>query len=180
MRYVFTLSFLTISLRLAGYGIADWQHTTPGGNVMGDPGNGTYLVVKQTGKKIMVNWWYFYKNHVLGTSDHGYFILDEKTGTMSIFNTEAAWTKNLHARRLVPSIWTRWYRYNWVDSDMLLIWLIFLFYISIPFLLFFAFACYWAVAKERLRPRKPFTVFVFLTLISIAGIYLLDYYPSSI
>jgi hypothetical protein len=48
MRIFLTVSFLIISSRLTGYGLADWQHTTPGGNAMSDPGNGTHLMILTT------------------------------------------------------------------------------------------------------------------------------------
>jgi hypothetical protein len=85
MRIFLTVSFLIISSRLTGYGLADWQHTAPGGNVMSDPGNGTHLMILMTREELLVNRWYFYNGYIVGEMFSGFFIVDERTGQKSIF-----------------------------------------------------------------------------------------------
>jgi hypothetical protein len=46
----------------AAQGLADWQHQTPGGNTMGDSGNGTFLRLQdQPAAVFAIRKWYFYK-----------------------------------------------------------------------------------------------------------------------
>lgn len=181
MRYFLTVSFLVASIRLTAFGIGDWQHETPGGNLMGDPGSGTQLTIRMTGQELLgIDRWYFYNNCIVGELGNQLFIVDEETGEKLIFKDKNQWIKEIHSRKLAPTLWTRWYTDNWVDSDWLLIWLFFGFMISIPLILFFTFALYRAIVKERFRLTSYYTILVLSVVIIIGITLLLDHYPSSI
>jgi hypothetical protein len=175
------ISFLFISLRLSGFGIGDWQHETPGANLMEDPGSGTQLTIRKTGEKLLgIKRWYFYKDFIVGESADVLFILDENRGEKLIYNDREKWTKEIQLRGLKPFLWTRWYTDNWVDGDWLLIWLYFGFIVSIPLTLFFLFALYQVIVKERFRLTSFYTIFVLSVAIGIGMTLLLDHYPCSI
>jgi hypothetical protein len=181
MKYFLTISFLVISLRLTAFGIGDWQHETPGGNVMGDPGGGTQLTIRKTGEDLLgIERWYFYNDFIVGELGDELFIVDERTGEKLSFTDKDKWIKEIQSRGLEPILWTRWYTDNWVDRDWLLIWLFFGFVISIPLTLFFLFVLYRAIVKERFRVKSFYTIFVLLVVIVIGVTLLLDHYPSSI
>jgi hypothetical protein len=181
MKYLLSFSFLLISLNVTGFGLGDWQHETPGGNLMSDPGSGTQLTIRKSGYEILgIERWYFYNDFIIGEFGDQQFIVDENTGEKWIFDNRENWTREIQAQGLKPALWTRWYTDNWVDSDWLVIWLFFGFFISIPLAFFFLFALYRVIVKERFRLTGLYTLFVSSVVIVIGLTLLLDHYPSSI
>ena len=180
MKYSFTILFLIINLAVYAFGIGDWQNETPGGNYMGDPGNGTLLTIRKTHEELLgIKKWYFYKGFIVGTLNKQQFILEESSGEKLIFKDQNIWKKEIQSRGLEPILWTRWYKDNWVDGDWLIIWMFFGFFVSIPLAIFFLFAIYRMVIKERFRLRSFYTIFVLTILISLGVTLILDYYPNS-
>jgi hypothetical protein len=180
MKYLVLLGLTIISSNLLGYGIGDWSHITPNGNVMGDPGSGTSLYINKTRQEILgINKWYFYKDKIVGKAGKEHFVVDEKEGEVIFFRNRNEWLNFIQVNNLEPSIFTRWYTDNWVDGDHLLVWLIFLPFISVPFILLFLFALYKAITKERFGITRPYTAFVLATTILISSVLILDCYPQS-
>lgn len=182
MRIYFTIGIVIICFKSFGYGLGDWQHITPGGNVMGDPGDGTHLTITKTQQEISgIVKWYFYRDFIIGQiSSDEYFIVHEKKGELLLCKSKTEWIRYIQANDLSPSVWTRWYTDNWVDGDYLLIWSTLIFFISIPFILFFLFALYKAITKERFGITKPNTIFFLATVMVLGSILILDQYPQSI
>jgi hypothetical protein len=181
MKNLLSIPFLLISIKVTGFGIGDWQHQTPGGNVMGDPGSGTQLMMRKTGEELLgIKRWYFYNDFIIGELGDQLFVVDERTGEKLIFSDRDNWNREIKSRGLKPALWTRWYTDNWVDGDWLMIWLIFGFFVSIPFALFFLFALYRTIVKESFSLTSFYTIFVLSVVIVIGLTLLLDQYPSSI
>ena len=148
---------------------------------MGDPGSGTQLTIRKIGDELLgIERWYFYNNFIVGEFRDKQFIVDERIGEKLIFDDRDIWSKEIQSRGLEPTLWTRWYTDNWVDGDWLMIWVFFGFFISIPLALFFLFALYRVIVKERFRLTSFYTIFVLSTVILIGLTLLLDRYPSSI
>jgi hypothetical protein len=181
MRLFLIIGLAIIFSNSLGYGLADWQHITPGGNVMSDPGDGTHLTITKTRQEISgIVKWYFYRNFIIGQIGRdSYFIVNEIDGEVFSYKNRNEWIDYISANDLTPPTWTRWYTDNWVDGDIFYIWLVLLFYISIPFILFFLFALYKVVTKERFRITGPYTIFVLTTVTIIGSTLMLDHYPQS-
>jgi hypothetical protein len=178
---IFVTTFLVIcSLKVYGYGLADWQHYTPGGNIMGDNGSGTALTLYGKQQEIFrIRKWYFYKNHIVGLSDKGFFIVNEEIKEIYIFNTELEWRNSISQNNLTPLLWTRWYSDNWVDLDWIIIWLFFGFIIAVPLIGLFLWILYKAITVENFEMSKPNTAISFSVIFLFFMIIILDSFPQS-
>ena len=176
------LSLLLLPLSLFAFGIGDWQETTPGGNSMDDPGDGTHLYLTKSNKRLYrIEKWYFYKGYIVAELDSSFLVVNESTETVNRLSSKEKWQAHLEQNHLQPFLWTRWYTDNWMDlgSEMVLIWLIFGFFITIPLCLGFLFLCYRAIWVERFRLDQPSTFIVILVSLVVGITVLLDYFPSS-
>lgn len=181
MKYLVSILLLLISLKVAGFGLGDWQHETPGGSFMGDPGSGTQLTICKTGQELFgIERWYFYKGFIVGEMGEQFFILDEATGENTIFDNNEKWISKIQSSGLEPVLWTRWYIDNWVDSDSLVIWYYFGFFFSIPLTLFLLYAICRVVLIERFRKASFYASFTLIVVIFVGITLFYDQYPSSI
>ena len=179
MRLFLSIVLLFACFRTYSFGLSDWSHETPGANLMMDPGNGNSLRLKKGTEIHDLKLWYFYKDYVIATTYHDYIIVDERTGQVNRFANEHGWNDYIGQHDMKPLIWTRWYSDNSVDYDMLLIWLIFLFYISIPLIFLFLWIFYQSIRYECFNIRKPYTKVVLIVLMTLGSVIILDFYPQS-
>ncbi len=180
MKHILTIILIFITLNCMSFGFADWQHKTPGGNIMRNYGSGIYLELYKTNVEIEnIDEWYFYRNFIVGKTSNEYFIIKETNCEIFKFKDKGDWDNLLELNKLKPIMWTRWYSGNWIDLDNIIIWSFFLFFISIPLIIFFVFALYKSIFKEKLRIKKTYTILVLVTiLVSVIGI-VIDYNPQS-
>lgn len=179
MRLIFTIILSTTFFNAFSFGLGDWSHETPGANLIMDPGDGNLLRLKNGTDIHDLKSWYIYKGHIVGTTFEDYIIVVESTGQVSRFANKNSWKNYIHQHDLKPAVWTRWYSDNWVDYDLLLIWLIFLFYISKPVIIFFLWILYQSGRYKYFNIRKPYTKVVLTVLLTLGFVILLDFYPQS-
>jgi amino acid transporter len=179
MRLIFTFILSAVFFNTFSFGLGDWSHETPGANLIMDPGDGNYLRLKNGTEIHDLKLWYFYKDYIIATTYDDYIIVDERTGQVNRFATEYGWNDYIGQHNLKPFIWTRWYSENWVDYDILIIWLIFLFYISIPIIILFLWILYQSMRYEYFNIQKPYTKIVLIVVLTLGTVVILDFYPQS-
>ena len=174
---IFTLS----SFNVYGYGLSDWQHETPCGNLIDDNGNGITLHLTKKGQEMsLIKRWYFYKDHIIGISRDNYFIVNESTEQIYQFNNESAWQNAIQQNKLTPPLWTRWYADNWVDFDYLLIAIVLGFIFSIPLALLLLLMLYRAIVIEHFSLKEMNTAILLMLILVFGLIAILDAFPQSI
>ncbi|MBD2702894.1 hypothetical protein IC229_19765 [Spirosoma sp. BT702] len=92
---------------------------TPNGNIICDEHEVSSCVNASVGE---LGKWYFYKDRIIGTSDSGYFILNESNIRDSVYTThsETEWLTQLERQNLKPVLWTKWYTMDdgsWGESE---------------------------------------------------------------
>jgi hypothetical protein len=181
IKILLNVLFITGALNAYGFNLGEWQHETPGNNLMGDNGNGNELtIIRQGYNTLPLKKWYFYNYHIVGITGKKYFVVNEYEGDILLFNTENEWHNYLNQNRLNPFIWTRWYSDNWVDMDYIFVFLFFYFIKIIPFFLLLLWTLYKAIKVEHFKMTKPNTL-IFLAIISLfILIVILDCFPQSI
>jgi hypothetical protein len=180
MKIFLSIAFLINSSLAYGFMWGEWQEKTPGGNIMGDNGSGNALEFNGAEEYITlkVNQWYFYKNNIIGTSEKGYFIVNENQKELFLFKTELEWRNAIAQYHLKPTI-TRWYSDNWVDMEWIMIWLVFGFIITIPLFCLFLWILYRAIFIEHLDIAEPHTTISLGLILLFIFVILFDSYPSS-
>ena len=97
-------------------GLAEWEMATPGGHrishvdplkarfgtCLRDPGAGARLIHDTAADVFVahVEWWTFYRDHVVGKARSGYFIFHEPTKRVELYGDERRLTTEINARRL--------------------------------------------------------------------------------
>ena len=125
------LVFLLTTAKSFALGIGEWENTTPGGNrIVHDQWSDTITLYLNYGFVHQIaglSRWYFYKDHIIGEYNNGgkyYFIVDEDDGHVDTFHTRQEWQKYISDNSLNPSMWTRWYSWEWQispdDKEMML------------------------------------------------------------
>ena len=183
MKSFLTITFLIITLSSRAIGLGDWQKKTPCGNVMGDPGGGTILILTKNNQVINnISRWYFFRKHIVGQTSSDYFIVNETTGEVWRYNEVQEWNTAIKKSELSPTIWTRWFTDNWKFYERMLFTIIFIgAFILLP-LLFFLFRRLnrWITSDDKPKFKKTqVAVFIGIALIIVARI-LLDIYPQSV
>ncbi|MFM2269915.1 MAG: hypothetical protein RL757_3356, partial [Bacteroidota bacterium] len=176
--------FLIIgSFHAHGYGLGDWEHQTPSGNMMRDNGSGITLTLNGKREDISIKKWYFYKNHIIGFSNNSFFIVNETKKEIYTFKTEEDWHDAIGQHNLKPWIWTRWYVDNWVEMDAILTIILFLFLgffiVMIPLTMLFFWILFKAITEENCRPSKPNTAFLLSIFFLLFMRIMLDSFPQS-
>lgn len=181
-RLIVLLIFLLPSLGSAAYGLADWQHATPGGHTLYDAGNGTTLALRTNHAEVQgITEWYFYKHHIIGKTHSSYFIINETNEDTRTFPTFAEWDDHINGTGLKPRYWTRWHTDNWRFYEQMIFLLLFLvFFIFLPLLTYFVFHAHkWITSEVQLKIKWwPLVIASGLVLLSVFR-YLLDLYPQS-
>ncbi len=114
----FILLFFFVFSNSSAQGYADWQNTTPGGNIMYDAGSGTVVAISKTHQSITgIRSWYFYKQHILIVNGTEYIGVNEINGEVKYFASEQEWKAYLESNQLEPVFWTRWHSDNWKFYD---------------------------------------------------------------
>lgn len=183
MRSLLIITFLLFQLSAIAIGLGDWQNKTPGGNIMGDPGGGTILTLTNSNQTIEhISRWYFYRKHIVGQTNSGYFIVNEATGEVKRFTEFSQWNEILVQMALSPSIWTRWYSDNWKFYERMLFAIFFIGLLALLPLLFFLFRGLnnWLSGESKFRLRKPHLIAIVAIVAVIATRILLDVYPQSL
>ncbi|WP_346882832.1 hypothetical protein [uncultured Algibacter sp.] len=182
---------LSMSISLVGIGLSDWSDYTPHGNEINNFMGTDILYLKDGTSLEDLSSWYFYKKHIIGTLKNynpekkeydkdRYFVANEKTFEIEVFDSEVKWNTFIKDKNLNPKLWTRWYKTQWSFLDGILLLFIFGFFITIPLAVLFLRSLYIAITKEKFNTSKMHTkicitcfMFCFLT-ISI------NYLPHSI
>ena len=181
---------LTVEGALA-LGIGEWSSTTPKGNIIRHD-HWTDIITfnfEPSGIKLdsLTNW-YFFKSHIVG--QYGYrrfFIIDETHQTLKSFDNKLEWLQFIKSDNLNPSIWKRWYSWDWTYSTddfkfaLFIALLIGVFssggLICIVYLV--------RTLRRKLMARRKFifitsTILILLPLIIVMIDFLLSRYPQSI
>jgi hypothetical protein len=190
---IIPLFFITFAARAIGLG--NWQNQTPGGNVMGDAGSGTVLILAKNNQRINnITRWYFYRNHIVGQTGSDYFIVNETTGKVRRHNNSREWDKAIVQANLSPPIRTRWFTDNWKFWEKMLFAMLFvgmfiliiLLLLSVPLLFYLFQQLKRRITRDhKLRIKIPqigklhLAAFFGISII-IAVRTLLDIYPQSI
>ena len=193
-----TVVLLSLRLPLLAFGWGDWQHTTPGSNLMSDGGSGTTFYFEEGSDEVNITRWYFYKNHVVAEGWGEFLIIDEGSHELMRFTDKQKWEAAIDQQALSPHIWTRWFSGNWkFYDDLIIFFLVFVvpaFFIFLLFvgLLFLALRSGKNESKGNekvinggkfVRTKQPhhwgrYTVVGFSLLLILRAV--LDAYPSSI
>lgn len=163
-------------------GIGDWQDVTPFGNRM----DNFTLYLKNKTTLSRPSKWYFYKGYIIGNGSEyknasaRFFIINDQNCVIELFKNEEEWHAAILEKDLKPTIWTRWYRYEWhFFHETLLMAIIVGFPFYLPILLGILFLVYWVMVIDKFsltkKSTKVFAGFCLLVFIR----YLLDLYPSS-
>ncbi|MDJ1496058.1 hypothetical protein QNI19_24190 [Cytophagaceae bacterium DM2B3-1] len=191
--FILTIISLFIILNVSAFGIADWQHRTPGGSFMYDAGSGTELGLPKSHQSITpIRSWYFYKNHIVIVGGPGYMIVNETNGDLKQFSSEQEWNNYIEYTGLEPVLWTRWHSDNWRFYETIAVAMIFMVlpivFIALLLILITA-VMQWASNGMKFQPRqwlpsrfriKKRTVLIWLGIISLLVFRaFLDAYPQS-
>ena len=180
---LFAMFFFLPIFSHAHVGFAEWESVTPGGNKINNFGDSGFAINLKNGENLecLVKW-FFYKNNIVGqrSGTPGYFVVNEKTFKIVLFQTEAEWSSYLSKENLNPHL-TFWYHTDWkYFGTQFWFAALALFFITIPLILLFCWVLYKAIAKEKFRLNKPYTIIVIVTvsyfLIHTVG----DLFPQSI
>lgn len=157
---------------------ADWQEETPNGKIMND----VWLDVK--GKYIQgIEEFYFYNDCIIGKSNKtygdlksGYFVINEKTGSIDTFKTEQDWKSYIETHNLEPLIWKRIYTEGWSQT---LIYFFILFSFLLPsFIVYRIFKPMLNLPKNIIMRYSKSIAIIILSLFLFR--YFLDVFPESI
>ena len=127
-------------------GLGDWGHTTKYGTHF--DGIGSTIISCKNNDVEFVRKWYYYRNHIIGNCGsynraNSFFILDEKTCQVQVFERKEHWGKSISKAGLKPFFWTRWYRDH---TDIRLFVMLTIWYITIPIFLLVGLLFY-AISK---------------------------------
>jgi len=181
------LILVAVSESVFSNGLGDWELETPGGNAINNfSGINTTLLFQ--GEKDLENLdrWYFLNNAIIGEtgeSSREYFILNETTNGLYLYNDKNLWQKKIHELDLKPKYWTRWYNSEWIFFNGALLLMVVIF--SIPLLLLAGIL--YVVLKSKNIKNNAFTYvtkvkkkLLFITITTLYIRYLLDIFPQSI
>jgi uncharacterized protein YdeI (BOF family) len=181
-RLLLTILFFLISFPCFAWGIGDWLNKTPKGNIMFDSGGGTVLTLTKNQTEFAdINNWYFYRGHIIGQTDSSYFIINEVSAEIRLFQSKPEWESHIRTSDLKPVFWTRCFSDNWRFFEQIaFLLLVLVVLLSIPFLAFLVWSIQkWLSGKKRFHLKKRDLLvlfgFVFLVMIRI----MLDTYPQS-
>jgi len=182
------LLLLCLNCKVYSYSMGDWSTETKNGTAFNDPGGGLTIALSNGDKYKNIKKWYFYKNHIIGTSIQFvgtyderltcYFIMNELNNQVLAFDEEDAWYKYRSEHGLIPAYWTRWHLDNWSNMDALIF--LSIFYFPITILLIYAYfkSIYSALkGNEFDRSRLAFMVAAPVLFLII---YLLGAFPGSV
>lgn len=90
-------------------GLAEWEITTPGGNLISsiDPyisQHGICIRVKETVLVSHLRWWVYYRGFVAGSAEQEFFLFDEKTRSVRRFATEVLLDQAIAVAKLGPPL----------------------------------------------------------------------------
>ena len=184
-RIVLTTFFVSFFLQSKGeIGLGDWQSITPGNNTIDNySGDGITLFLsngKEYKKLEKLEKWYFFKGFVIGIRSGSYFIANEKTLQIDSFDNSKQWLDYRVQNKIVPKLWTRWYITKWDYYKDFGFYLLIWFFISGPLILLFFVFVYLSIRYEKVSPKKPFTLIVFLIIVVTTTTYVLELFPQSI
>jgi hypothetical protein len=183
MRILLGLLFILPSFKVWAVLGGDIPSTTPAGTVI-DRGR---LSIDNKGKEIEIdiNIFYFYKKHLIGkTVASQYFIYNEKSKQIQVFNQENNWQKAIQKQNLKPKIWTRWHQGNWSNGGdwfvIFFIYTIMTFGLPLLFIGVFLFFMY-RLAKTIFESDEvlPKVMYV-LSIVLMTLLILLPFNPQSI
>jgi hypothetical protein len=186
----------------ASIGLADWQNETPHGNHIDNfNGSGYTLQLNVAYDKDMqlaynarpqnktymlesLKEWYFYNESIVGrleTPDKNYFVVNEISGNVMLFDTEKQWQEYLKKNDLIPVLWTRWYNGSWIFlGDDFLFFMAIGFIVTVPLFIGYLILLYNAIFREKFNLKKPLTQLVLLITIPIFIFWSIDLSPQSI
>jgi len=186
----------------ASIGLADWQNETPYGNHIDNfNGSGYTLHLKVAYDKDMqlaynarpqnktymlesLKKWYFYNETIVGrlvTPNKNYFVVNEISGNVMLFDTEKQWQDYLEKNDLIPILWRRWYDGSWIFfGDDFLFFMAIGFIVTVPLFIGYLRLLYNSIVREHFNLKKPLTQLVLLITIPIFIFWLFDLSPQSI
>lgn len=160
---------------MAGY----WHRETKNGTEFVD-GPDPSIVLKDGTSLAMPDEWYFYKDHIVGAlgrdQEKTYVVIDELNSGVSTFNQEEAWQAFINSHRLKPLLWTRWYTGDWNKMRAAIYLLVFMFPITIGWLLLHI---RWISKARKTGARKYYVYFSILPMLLLIT-YLFSQFPGSV
>lgn len=160
----------------ARIGMGEVQFKTPGGHIICDcdPYSETPVLVGFESSIKKLDTWYFYKNHIIGFGKNYYFIFNETTNSLQLFQDGETWQHAIAQQHLTP-FFTRWLDIS--DSiEALYTILVLGMFIWIPLILIIGTACFMFFYITGLSKRKVVISLLLLFTVTIIFIYRINIY----
>jgi hypothetical protein len=157
-------------------GMGEIQFKTPGGHIICDcdPYTETPVLIGFESSIKNLERWYFYKNHIIGSGKKYYFIFNETTKHLQLFQDEETWQHAIVQQHLAP-FFTRWL--NISDSiEALYTTLVLGMFIWIPLILIIGTGCFMFFYITGLNKRKVVVSLLLLFAVTIIVIYRINIY----
>lgn len=159
---------------------------SPNGNKFADitKDSENALILKETNERINhVRKWYYYKDYIIGeTYEKKYFIVNELSNEIELFENNHTWLESISNNNLNPKYWTRWTGFGGFSNigDDIILLVFFTFPISIPTIVFFLYRIISKSNKGNLKIYSIEVIIILIVILYFSYIYLGRIYPQSI